>query len=234
MHDWERAFAAIRDGAAAAGFDLAAAGRVGDYNAVTPEACRLPDHGDARSLAVVVGNTRAMWPRFLAALRAEPERLRARDPLDAWTMASLGPLAGALPWPCAVRYAHEPPPRRVAMQRLAEALGLAALGPSGLCVRDDVGPWFGLRAAFVVAVPAPSARPAPRPCDACDARPCVPALETALKDPRADWRTWVAVRAACPVGASAVYDGVQTRYHYEKDRAWLAASLASADPERRA
>jgi hypothetical protein len=53
----------------------------------------------------------------------------------------------------------------------------------------------------------------------CDA-PCHDALARALATPN-DWRAWLAVRDACPIGRDYRYDDDQLRYHYTKDRAAL-------------
>ena len=74
-----------------------------------------------------------------------------------------------------VRFAHEPPPRRVAMQRLAHLSGLAYLSPSHLNVHFMFGPWIALRAAVVIDIdgpPRPSSEP-PNPCPECE-RDCMP------------------------------------------------------------
>jgi len=128
----------------------------------------------------------------------------------------------------ALRFAPEPPPRRVAMQRLAEVAGLAALAPSHLAIHPIYGPWFGLRAAIVVDVDGPPPRPpVTRACDC--AHGCAPALDQALAagpprdgaELRERWRLWLAVRDACPVGRAHRYGEEQLTYHYTGDRSLL-------------
>jgi methylmalonic aciduria homocystinuria type C protein len=60
------------------------------------------------------------------------------------------------------------------------------------------------------------------PCDACP-RACGPALERALAGD--DWRLWLAVRDACPLGAEHRYSEEQVRYHYTKDVDALRAAV---------
>lgn len=213
---------------AARGLDLAGALRVGWYNQAVDAAYRLPDLGRASALAVVVGNTRALWPRLAEALAQDPSLAAAPDPVDRYCeQATRAALAGiAQPW--LVRFAHEQPPRRVAMQRLAHVAGLAYLTPSHLSVHPVHGPWIALRAVAVVDVDGPPGPPPElaAPCD-CAAR-CGPHLRAALGRARAqapgceqvetDWRAWLAVRDACPVGRAHRYPDDQIRYHYTKSR----------------
>ena len=208
------------------GVDLHATCAKADYDAAVPPAYALPDVGRARALVVVLGNTRALWPHVRDAVaRGE------HDPVDAHvarvvTDAVDAALAARSPRPRAeIRFAPEPPPRRVAMQRLAHVAGLAWLAPSHVCVHPVFGPWIALRAAVVIDVDGPAPRPpAAPPCDC--ATGCQPALERALAagppedqaELRARWRLWLAVRDACPVGRAHRYDDDQLRYHYAGER----------------
>ena len=218
----------------AAGFDLFQPARVGWYNDAVDPAYRLPALGSPDSLALVIGNTRALWPRFLEAVAADPDLRAARDPLDAYTVRVISRAAATLPHPYEVRFSHEPPPRRVAMQRLAHVSGLAYLSPSFMCVHPVFGPWIALRAVVVVPVPGPDS-PAPTwdaPCacaghcedrfrQACE---LVARREERGRAARDDWRAWLAVRDACPVGRAHRYSDEQIAYHYTKDRSILAAT----------
>ena len=58
---------------AAHGFDLLQPFRVGAYNErVADPALRLPDFSRGTSLGLLIGNSAALWPRFRAALAADP------------------------------------------------------------------------------------------------------------------------------------------------------------------
>ena len=159
LRTWRDITATMAATCAAAGFDLVQPLQVGWYNDAVDAAHRLPDAGHPGRLALLIANTRALWPRFLAALRAEPALLDQPDPLDRYTerqvLAALRPLSTS--WE--VRFAHEPPPRRVALQRLAHCAGLAHVSPSRLSVHPVYGPWIGLRAAVVVGVDGPPGPP---------------------------------------------------------------------------
>lgn len=227
----------VRTTCASRGLDLVQPLQVGWYNEAVDAAYRLPDFGrsgaDAGALALVIGNTRALWPRLREALAQDAALAAHPDPVDHYCERVVrAALAGvARPWE--VRFAPEPPPRRVAMQRLAHVAGLAYLAPSYLSVHPVYGPWIALRAAVVVDMDGPPGPPpalAP-PCD-CAAR-CAPRLRAAQAqastpvpsagEMESRWRAWLAVREACPVGWAHRYGDEQIRYHYIKDRRCLEA-----------
>lgn len=224
----------IAAGCAAAGFDLCAATDAARYHAVVPDAVRVDDLGRPRALVIVVGNTVGLWAHLARAIDGLP----AIDPIDAYAARSIGAVAARVL--AGVRYdvyyAPEPPPRRVALQRLADVAGLAALAPSHLCVHPTFGPWIALRAAIVVDVDGPD-RPPPPCARACDcATGCGPALERALAagapagadELRERWRLWLAVRDACPIGRAHRYGDDQLAYHYTGDARYLPRATQSS------
>lgn len=203
---------------AARGLDLAAPLAVEDHDAAAPALAIAPGlWGRARTLAIVVGNTRALWPRFCAARRD------VADPLDAYVeRAVLEAIDAARPdaaW--TVRWGHHVP-ATVAIQRAAEVAGLAHLAPSHLCVHPVYGPWIALRALIAFDLDGPSV-PAPRIAPPCDCRNgCAEAFAQALAagvpastaELRDRWRLWLAVRDACPAGRAHRYGEAQIRFHY--------------------
>jgi methylmalonic aciduria homocystinuria type C protein len=213
----ERAIAQL----AARGFDLAHAF---DLAVAADDAAFAPiAAGAARRVGVLVGNTRALWPRFVAALRDDHELATALHPIDLYTERAFAEAFPDTP----VVFAH----RRygaarqfVPMQRLAELAGLAARAPTGLCVHRRYGPWFALRGVVALTgdPPATSATRLPCPKDLCAAT-CMPALERAMAAPPDDraWEAWLAVRDACSVGRDYRYSDDQIHYHYTKDRSRL-------------
>jgi len=210
---------------AAAGLDLIQAFAVSDWNDVAGEH-RLPDLGRARALAVIVGNSRALWPRFAAAL--DPAQTHP-DPLDRYVERVIeDAIDGAR---AEIRYAHRPP--YLPMQRIAAVAGLAELRPSHLCVHPVHGPWIAVRAVVVFDADTPDL-PAPAAAAPCDcAHGCLPAFERAAAggwdpDDETTWRAWVAVRDACPIGRASRYSELQLRYHYGKDRSALMAAVEAA------
>ncbi|MEY2932624.1 MAG: hypothetical protein RL033_3373 [Pseudomonadota bacterium] len=229
--------AELRRACAAAGFDLVQPLQVGWYNGIVSGSLRLDELGSPEHLAVVIGNTRALWPRFLAALRAEPELLAAPHPLYRYTERSITQACAGLPQPFRLRWSHAGGAGLVAMQRLAHVAGLAYLSESQLSVHALYGPWIGLRAAISFALPGPSGPPPslPHPCGSC-AGQCRPAFARALgaasaavtaADVEQNWRLWLACRDACPTGRAQRYDEAQIRYHYLKDRQQLREACLS-------
>jgi cyanocobalamin reductase (cyanide-eliminating) / alkylcobalamin dealkylase len=201
-----------------AGFDLAQSFPARDYDAQVDAALRLPEVDHPDPLAMVVGNTGALWPRFLAARAADPVLAADPDPLDRYTEQTL---AVALAGTGGVAVFGHTMPVRVAIQRAARIAGLAALAPSHLSIHPTYGPWIALRAVIVLPIPAPPPRaPATVPCD-CAAN-CLPRLQAALAagvpQSRAelaqDHLRWLAIRDACPIGRGHRYSAEQIAYHY--------------------
>jgi len=236
----------LRQACAEAGFDLVQPLQVGWYNELVTGTLKLEDFGSASHLAIVIGNTRALWPKFLSALRREPELLAASHPLQSYTEQSISRVVSLLGLPVSVRWSHAGGTGLVAMQRLAQAAGLAYLAESQLSVHPTYGPWIALRAALSFALPGPPG-PAPQlrhPCAGCGDR-CRPAFERALRASQGgggsagvtpavtvepSWLLWLACRDACPTGREHRYDEEQIRYHYLKDRTQLRQACEALSP----
>jgi cyanocobalamin reductase (cyanide-eliminating) / alkylcobalamin dealkylase len=217
--DWSSIVDTLRASAAVVGLDIVHA---------------FPVAGFARpcALGLVIGNTRALWTPFVAAVNADAELAAAADPLERYLETRLPALIrAATDRAHSIEWAHRIEPRIVPIQRIAEQAGLASLAPSHLSIHPEHGPWFALRAVVVVDVDGPEA-PTPAlesPCERCS-KPCLPALERALAatGPEADAgaiarnaEAWIAIRDACPVGKASRYGSEQLRYHYVKDRSLL-------------
>jgi methylmalonic aciduria homocystinuria type C protein len=129
------------------GLDLVQPFQVAWYNRPVADAFRLPDFGRSSALGILVGNTRAIWPRFLDALRANRPGPDERNPLDSYVQAIVLPALEPLIPRSEVRWAQDPPPC-LAVQRLARLSGLAYLSPSHLNVHATYGPWIALRASW--------------------------------------------------------------------------------------
>lgn len=181
----------------------------------------LPAFAPDGSLAVVVGNSRALWPVLAAALRRAPRRLDAADVVDAWAEETIGTAAAATGVAHRILWSHPTGAAAVPIQRLARVAGLAWLSPAHLAIHPRFGPWIGLRAVVVFALPAPQL-PRPLPADPCGrcSDACLPAFRTAVAagDGPEAWRAWLAARDACPLGREHRYDEDQIVYHYTGDR----------------
>jgi hypothetical protein len=153
--------------------------------------------------AILVGNTRAWWPIFLAA------RVDEHDPIDRFVERSL---------PDAL-YAHRCyDAGYLPFQRIAVAAGLGTLSPTQLVIHPIYGPWFALRAiVFEPGDPPPPPIPLAPICHCTRACTDAFAAACASSDPFA----WIAVRDACTHGRAHRYDDRQIRYHYGKQRADL-------------
>ncbi|MFO0744600.1 MAG: hypothetical protein U1F43_02865 [Myxococcota bacterium] len=214
------------------GFDVVRAGPIGAYHAAVPAAFRLP-FADDRCI-VLVGASGAIWSHFRQALAREPWRRQADHPFDGWAAPLIDAAARALAAHagCRVDVFHyqEPPPRRVALQHLAEVLGVAGRAPCGLSIHPELGPWLSFRAAIVLDLPAPALAPTPAwPCASCRDKPCLPPFERALAatghgSVQAHAERWIAVRDACPIGRPARYTDGQIRWHHAHDRQALEES----------
>ena len=199
----------------AAGFDLV---HPFDAHAVA-RAVGVPALVDAeRRLGYFVGNTRALWPTFLAARRADPRLATSVDPIDLYTEQTCAKLTGARCWFVHRSYDGAFLP----FQRLAVAAGFGRLAASNLLIHPTYGPWFALRAIVVVAgEPVSRVVPAARcDCAASSATRCSSAFERA-RDAQHSWRAWLAVRDACCVGRDHRYSAEQIEYHYTKNLALL-------------
>jgi methylmalonic aciduria homocystinuria type C protein len=210
----------------AAGLDLAAPLDMAWYNQLVaghPRLRPLAISGRESALAVLVGNTRALWPVFLGRLEADPALRGDPNPLDRYVEGVVAEAAQGLGVRYEAYFAHQGGTRLVSMLHAARAAGMARTGPAHLAVHPKHGPWFALRAVVVLDVPPGELRrcEAPDLCAGCPA-PCVAALERAMAtDSATPWTAWLAVRDACPVGRASRYGDAQARYHYTKDRAWL-------------
>lgn len=164
-----------------------------------------------RGRALLVANTRALWPIFVAARAADPALRRSPDPLDAYTEQTLArAFPGAAMWFAHRQYEGAYLP----FQRIAVAAGLGALAPTQLVIHPVYGPWFGLRALVAVDGEPPSRGPRL-------AYHCTGDCEARLAQTSHDWRSWLAVRDACCVGRDYRYGETQLAYHYTKDLALL-------------
>jgi cyanocobalamin reductase (cyanide-eliminating) / alkylcobalamin dealkylase len=237
MSAFEPILEALRASVTRAGFDLVQPLRVGWYNDIVAAPLRLEDFGSGEHLALLVGNTRALWPVFLDALSRDAELGSSSDPLDLYTERCLGAAVGAIAQPSSVRFGHDTGERLVALQRLAHVAGLAHLTETHASVHPEYGPWLALRAVVSVAVEGPPGPPPslPHPCGSC-ARGCQAAFERACatlvgtspeENLRAHWQRWLECRDACPVGREHRYSEAQIRYHYVKDPASIGRQRAS-------
>eukprot|EP00754_Rhynchopus_humris_P049791 Rhum_TRINITY_DN8582_c0_g1::Rhum_TRINITY_DN8582_c0_g1_i1::g.28794::m.28794/K14618/MMACHC; methylmalonic aciduria homocystinuria type C protein len=209
-----------------------------------PEAATQADDGVAGTAAFVVGNSKALWPKFIEHLRAKGARTAADvsdDPLDAYVKELIHGVARRVLGDSGVRYdcfysAWTPDKQVVSLQRAAALSGLAYLDNSThLCVHPEFGAWFGLRVVLVVQAPIVLARPTPMRRLVTDAeeaearRRMEHALEvgkwgakaTETTSSSSAWELWVGVRDVVSHGKEHRYAPTQLEYHYTKNAALL-------------
>ena len=179
-----------------------------------------PDAEDAvpgapRTVILVGDVAGRLWPHFQAARRDEP------DPLDAWTLRVLAPVAADLD--ARILYPFDGPPHHPFQQWAMRAEGLRP-SPIGPLVHPRFGLWHSYRAALLFGHEIDLGGPPlpDHPCDGCRDRPCLVACPVGafaagtfdlaaclghLKAPAgADCMTGGCLaRRACPVGADHAY-----------------------------
>lgn len=168
-------------------------------------------------LSLVVGNSKALWPAFRPVL----DRSAADDPLDRYAREAIRSCLEPRD-ATEVVFAHDDPPPPI--QAIAARAAGLAIAPCGMVIDDELGLWVALRAIIRTDDDPPEPPQRPSPCEGCDA-PCRPALDAAmttrplsLEGVRLNWRAWLAVRDACPVGREHRYGEDQIAYHYRGER----------------
>lgn len=226
---WNAVLACFRDRLLEGGFDIAIPFRAGTYNTAVGPEYRLPGFGRPESLAVLVGNTRRFWKPFVTAFEADRSLQDDPHPVDLYAERHVTDAARAAGTPFELRWAHTRAGSPAAVQKAAAVAGFAMTSPSSLSVHPDYGPWLAWRALAVFDIAGPAGAP-PAPADTCGGceAPCVAALNRVLAHQPAQnpegpeglsqWKLWLEVRDACPLGKSWRYGANQIRYHYTKER----------------
>jgi methylmalonic aciduria homocystinuria type C protein len=208
------------DALAAAGFDLV---HPFDARAASREPGLAMLADPSRRVGYLVGNTRALWPPFVAAVRASTALAASPHPLERYTEETITRVSDSAPhWFGHQQYDGAFMP----LQRLAVATGLGSMSATHLVIHPTFGPWFALRAVILVAGEPPAPTQIARPCT-CDAA-CAIAFDQALaaSAPIA----WLAVRDACPIGRTYRYSDEQIVYHYTNDRSVLVTDRGGDSP----
>ncbi len=189
----------------------------------------LPD-GRRAGTIVLAGNAGPeMWARFESERRDEPE------PLDAWAARGLRAVADAF-GAGLVLPQHGPPFAPFSRwARLAESVHAS---PLGIVIHPAYGLWHAYRGALLFTDRLALASPirGRRPCDRCDARPCLSACPVAAFTAESDGtpagydadacaahvaspggvecrERGCLARRACPVGDAYAYPEAQQRFH---------------------
>lgn len=137
-----------------AGLDLAQPFQVAWYNRAVADACRLSDFGRSPALGILVGNTRAIWSRFLDAWRENRPGLDERHRSAPRAAEPPAPIARAAEVPGGDRHVRSDTGRshrdRAALAALASQH--PPLGPGLVEVEDSVDHIALLCTAVVLAL----------------------------------------------------------------------------------
>ncbi|KAL3699933.1 hypothetical protein R1sor_017955 [Riccia sorocarpa] len=244
---WQRMLSELRQRLLAFGLDVTAPLSVEWYNAAVSPALHLPWLGrDRAPLAILVGNSRAIWEPFKSAIRMQPALLAEKHPLDAYVsqsvtralssfhlvdaLSSTGSTPGRneLGVKAAVYWDYDTRPGRlVAMQRLACISGVAYLNEEAhLCVHKQFGPWFALRAVVLFEVDPPTERPEilQDPSSSEHRERLRMEVKAALDQSNISnskeepWKKWLAVREAIHPNHPMRYSHDQIEYHYTHNK----------------
>jgi hypothetical protein len=182
--------------------------------------------GRAAAAVILLGNIGgSIWPAFSGWRRGNPE---VSDPLDAWSVAVIRPVADTLG---GTAFFPSEKPWQPFQQWAIRAEGLKP-SPLGILVHPDYGLWHGYRGAIgfaaAIATPKPSRRP--HPCDTCVDKPCLTTCPAgavladrfdvaacrgylATKGKGTCMQTGCIARNACPVGTRHRYPAEQLAFH---------------------
>jgi cyanocobalamin reductase (cyanide-eliminating) / alkylcobalamin dealkylase len=146
------------------GIDIIHPFNLARYNNYLPkEAAGIPSTILDDAVALLIGNTKFLWPYFIKYLADTPSLIENEHPLDTYiehsVQSALDTLSTNSILKYRVFYSHIPVDHNqddgggyyyVAMQHCAQASGLAYLDPSShISLHPDYGPWFALRAVVV-------------------------------------------------------------------------------------
>ncbi|KAJ3394603.1 hypothetical protein HDU84_007777 [Entophlyctis sp. JEL0112] len=197
----------------------------------------LPTFGRTNTLALLVGNSKHLWPIFLSHVRNHKEEVASsNNPLDEYIVASVESAVNAHAIQTDIRYTFDVGDKFVHFQRLAHESGAAYFNKTlFLCIHPVWGPWKAFRAVIVFDLdfheaiwdvlqqPKPSEIPLRNP---------IPDLQDAIEKElklfyssgdgyeSREWRYLVSARDAA-TSKDAVqfrYSDGQIQYHYSKNK----------------
>ncbi len=194
---------------AGSGVNIVASCSIEAYDARAPAAALsralMPE---ARGVVVVASGGRELWERVRAAGAPGP------DPVDDYVSARLDEAGAALARAGVAfrrfeaRLDAEP---FLDFRALGEIVGLGSMGPFGMLIHAEHGPWWALRGAFMVDRAVALPRVHVPPCRGCPA-PCVGAQ--AAQGPEKILLATPEARKRCVFGQTSRYDDDQIAHHY--------------------
>jgi methylmalonic aciduria homocystinuria type C protein len=215
------------------GFDISKEFCIGKYNeffASYDPSFVLPTSWSKfhdKSLALIVGNTKQIWPHFVNECDKTVE-----NPFDKYVMDAVNEALCDQTLPHKVYFSHQKNNRSnqlkpiIAIQHAAHIARLAYYDNknSFLSIHHEYGPWFALRCVIVFEQEYNGAEEPPleNPCSESVQLAIYRALQEAING-RGDWTKWVAMRDECNVNNSSKwrYGPNQMGYHYTLDKKYV-------------
>jgi epoxyqueuosine reductase QueG len=210
-----KATAVVRSALAGSGIELVGSCGIAAYDARAPELYRAEALlSGARGVVVAGSAGPALWRAFRVHM-ASTHGWDESHPYDAFVAQLLARADGALA-SAGIRHrrfdAAFCAPLRVNFAILGELAGLGRLGPFGLLIHPDHGPWWALRGAWLVDAEVEPPLTARAVCAGCPA-PCVGGWQNAAAGVA---HATAEVRGRCVVGQASLYDDDQIDYHYNR------------------
>lgn len=253
--EWPDIVSSLKPGLHRRGFDISEPLCLDWYNESLPEGsgASIPTTRGSRggeTLVILIANSNNMWPSFLQACKTDSSLLAVANPLDSYVERSIqSTMHTSLPGhKCRYFWSHSQSDelsgsRYVAIQRMAQAAGLAYMDPiTHLCLHPKFGPWIALRCALVfdgTQYTGPRKTPLVNRLSPSTEQYVQMAMKSAQRKPSMSledagtkskpckrWLKWVAVRdALCPCHPWR-YGEDQLEYHYTKNRAVLERAIS--------
>lgn len=205
----------------------------------------LPDFGrQGNALALIIGNSRAMWPHFLRWLSTQPEHMLKANPVDTFAINTISRAIGNHfdGISSDTFWASEMSPERlVDMNRAALVSHLCYFSDDMyLSIHPQFGSWVAFRCVCVFDLPAdlgpPPAHfePLLTPEEAFAAREAFAEALRASSNvelntdgmPLELAHKWAAMRDCVSLGREHKYSALQSEYHYTKDARVLVQAMA--------
>ncbi|KAL0483064.1 methylmalonic aciduria and homocystinuria type C protein [Acrasis kona] len=212
------------------GLDLTKTFRVGKYNEYfNNDKClklntSFSKYGD-NSLAVLVGNTKAIWKPFVSSYVTQYEN--EKNPLDKYVFDSVHSVLDESFPKHKVYFSHEMQSENkpvVAIQRAAHISKLAFYDDqcTFLSIHKKYGPWIALRCVIVFELEYIDEIEGESFCNPCgeDTKNLISCAMREAFDNAHDWRMWLKMRDVC--GKDFLqeyrYSVNQIEYHYTKNK----------------
>ena len=172
--------------------------------------------------AILVGNSKAMWEHLM--IWKEDQNTNIEHPVDVFSKQVIMENAEKYFPNKTISYvwSSEYAKTKIPMQRVAEAIGLAALDHNiHLCIHPKYGTWFALRSILILDTPSPSLPlpiilKTPLSVDQEEeaARLLKLALEFTKSNPKPEMESpWIALRSVPGIGNQFRYTDEQLYYH---------------------